>query len=92
MAPTKTAESELRMALRHVQEGRACVMRQRALVTRLADRGLKTENAEGLLHWFEENQRRFESDYQALLWASKQKVAGGLAAIEGDWRRDDTAN
>jgi hypothetical protein len=81
MATKTTAESELRRAMRHVHEGRACVMRQQAIVGRLSDRGLATEGAESL-HWFEEMQGEFEMRFQTVLAARRRQTVLGLAALE----------
>jgi hypothetical protein len=68
-------ESVLRMALRHVQEGRRCIQRQHGVISTLRDRGLPTGQAEDVLHALEETQRQFEDDYNDLL-------SGGLRRIE----------
>jgi hypothetical protein len=60
-------ESALRMALRHVREGRRCIQRQVGIISNLRARRLPTDMAEGVLHWMEEMQLRFEDDYNNLL-------------------------
>jgi hypothetical protein len=59
--------SELRMALRHVQEGRRRIQRQLGVISTLRDRRLPTDRTEDVPLWLEEVQRRFEEDYNMLL-------------------------
>ena len=59
-------ESELRMAMRHVQEGHACIARQLKLIAKLRERGQPTQRAEEVLLWMEEIQRTFEEDYETV--------------------------
>lgn len=60
-------ESELRMALRHVQTGRRCIMRQVGVIATLRRKGLATTEAETVLHWLEEMQSGFEDHYRTAL-------------------------
>jgi hypothetical protein len=68
-------ESELRVALRHVQTGRRCILRQFGVIATLQSKGLPTEQAKNVLKWLEETQREFEDHYQKVL-------SEGFAAIE----------
>jgi hypothetical protein len=63
----KDSESELRMALRHVRQGQDCIERQHKVIANLRDRGLPTDQAEGVLCWLEEWQRQFEEHYNRVL-------------------------
>ena len=65
---TMGGESELRMALRHVRQGRRCIVRQVAVIASLRDRGLPTHQAEEVLLWVEDLQRQFESHCNDLLF------------------------
>jgi hypothetical protein len=60
-------ESELRMALRHVQQGRRCIERQLKVIATLRDRGLPIGQAEEVLRWLEEWQLEFEAHYYQVL-------------------------
>ena len=64
---TSVPETELRMALRHVQKGRECIRRQTRVLASLRDKGLPTDQAERVLVWLEETQRQFEEHYHNLL-------------------------
>ena len=55
------AETLLEMLRRHVRQGTEHVAGQRALITRLRERGLPTDAAEALLVTFEEIQRQHEA-------------------------------
>jgi hypothetical protein len=56
-----TEESELEMVRRHVREGAEHVANQRALLGRLKEHDLPTEEAEVLLATFEDLQRQHEA-------------------------------
>lgn len=64
---TVERESEVRMALRHVDTDRRCIMRQLDVIATLRGRGLPTEQAETVLQWLEETQSEFEQHYRRLL-------------------------
>jgi hypothetical protein len=68
-------DSELRMALRHVNTGRRCILRQADVIATLRGKDLPIEEAESVLHWLEETQRGFEDHYRKLL-------SDGFALIE----------
>jgi hypothetical protein len=68
-------ESEVLMALRHVQSGRRCIERQFGVIAALRSKDLATEQAEAVLEWLEETQRTFEDHY-------KKVLSDGLAAID----------
>ena len=53
-------ETELEMVRRHVEEGVGHVARQRALITRLGEYNLPTQEAEALLVTFDDIQRQHE--------------------------------
>jgi hypothetical protein len=72
-------DSQLRMALRHVQTGRGCIMRQQNVIASLRGKRLPTEEAEAVLHWLEETQRGFEEHYKKIL-------SEGLAGIEEGYK------
>jgi hypothetical protein len=65
--PARLAETELRMALRHVRQGQACIARQMRVLATLRDKGLPTERAEQVLQWLEKTQGRFDEHYRILL-------------------------
>ena len=71
-------ESELRIAMRHVQQGRDCVRRQLDLIAKLRERGLPTGQAEEIFIWLDETQRAFEVDYLSV----KRKVLARLEELE----------
>ena len=56
-----TDESDLEMVRRHVREGAGRVANQRALIVRLKECALPTEEAETLLDIFEYCQRQHEA-------------------------------
>ncbi|HZZ62328.1 MAG TPA: hypothetical protein VFE63_14345 [Roseiarcus sp.] len=68
------AETELRMALRHVRGGRACIERQVRVLATLRKRGLPTEQADRVLLWLEEAQRQFEEHYRNLARGVAERV------------------
>ena len=68
-------ESELRMALRHVKTGQACITRQQTVIATLRNKSLPTEQAQAVLDWLEEAQRGFEDHY-------KQALSDGFVAIQ----------
>jgi hypothetical protein len=53
-------ESELRMALRHVNTEQRCVLRQVDVIATLRGKDLPTEQAQSVPHSLEETQRGFE--------------------------------
>ena len=59
-------ESRLRMAARHVEEGRRIVERQRRLIADQQARGKNTERSQWLLATFELTQAAFEDDLASL--------------------------
>jgi hypothetical protein len=67
-------ETELRMALRHVREGQACIARQIRVLANLRENGLPTEQAERVLLWLKETQRQFEEHYRSLLAIGAERV------------------
>ena len=71
---TFVPETELRMALRHVQKGRECIGRQMRVLTGLRDKDLPTDEAERVLLWLEETQRQFEAHYRNLLDAGSRRI------------------
>lgn len=56
----RAGETELEMVRRHVEEGAEHIAKQRALIARLRQRGLPTQEAESLLVTFEDLQRQHE--------------------------------
>jgi len=54
-------ETKLEMLRRHVRQGAEHVANQRALIARLKDHALPTEQAEGLLANFEDLQRQHKA-------------------------------
>ncbi|TNC06533.1 hypothetical protein FF100_34360 [Methylobacterium terricola] len=56
----RDGETELDMVLRHVEDGARQIAKQRALIARLQQSGLKTEQAEALLIVFEDIQRQHQ--------------------------------
>ncbi len=56
----REGETELGMVRRHVEVGARHIAKQRALITRLRQRDLPTEEAEALLILFEDVQRQHE--------------------------------
>jgi hypothetical protein len=67
-------ESELRMAMRHAQEGRAAISRQQKLIAKMGERGLPTRRAEDILAWMIETQSVLEEDYEKV----RQRLLGYL--------------
>ncbi|CAO4182699.1 hypothetical protein [Methylorubrum populi] len=66
------SETELEMVRRHVKDGAMHVAEQRALIARLRQRGLPTEEAESLLVTFEDVQLQHE-DHLARAEASERE-------------------
>jgi hypothetical protein len=60
------AETKLRMTLRHVRVGRACIAHQIRVLATLRGKGLPTGEAVAVLAWLEETQRLFEDYYRNL--------------------------
>jgi hypothetical protein len=58
----KTWSDRRALALKHVEEGRRVIERQRALVRRLKAAGFNVARPEQLLQLFEQSQRLFEED------------------------------
>ncbi|ACA21280.1 hypothetical protein M446_7062 (plasmid) [Methylobacterium sp. 4-46] len=56
----RAGETELEMVRRHVEEGAEHIAKQRALIARLSEDGLPTQEAEALLVTFEDLQRQHE--------------------------------
>ncbi|TGD94057.1 hypothetical protein [Methylobacterium nonmethylotrophicum] len=56
----RKGETALRMVHRHVEVGARLIAKQRALIARLRQRDLPTEQAEALLILFEDVQRQHE--------------------------------
>ena len=75
MRPTWSAVDvrQLDVAIAHVLEGRQIVAQQHALLARLRQSGLPTDNAERLLASFESTLRSFEDEYERML-AERQKA------------------
>jgi hypothetical protein len=78
---TVEGESELRMALRHVQTGRRCITRQLNVVATLRSKGLPTAEAETVLQWLEETQQTFEGHYQKVLSDGFADTDAGSTAL-----------
>ena len=72
-------ESELAMVQRHVRQGAEIVTRQRELLARLQANGHQTEEAEALLHSFEDTQREHEEHLARLSGYSRSGCASKLA-------------
>jgi len=82
-------ESLLRIALRHVQEGRARLRRQHELIEKLRLQGFPTEEAEGLLDYLRNTQGEFEEHYHKLLDDARQRLRlAGYKDPTEDWPRD----
>jgi hypothetical protein len=82
-------ESDLRIALRHVQRGRECLKRQYEIIARLHAQGLPTVQAETVLDWLKETQLLFENDYKRLLDESQERLRrAGYEDPTADWPRD----
>ena len=60
-AQMETEETELEMVQRHVREGEKHLANQRALIARLQASHRPFEDAEALLHTFEEMQRQHKA-------------------------------
>jgi hypothetical protein len=64
-------ETELEMVTRHVAEGARHIVKQRALIARLREAGLPTQEAEALLVAFEDSQRQHE-DHLARIMSEQE--------------------
>lgn len=71
-------ETELMMVRRHIRDGAGHIAKQRALIARLRQKGLPTEEAEALLVTFEDMQRQHE-DHLARVEASGTVSPLGVA-------------
>jgi hypothetical protein len=80
------AETELRMARRHVREGEACIARQVRVIAKLREKGLPTGQAEGVLRWLKETQRLFEEHTRNLMSGAERVEPKNIkAAPFVDW-------
>lgn len=61
LSSMNAGETELEMTRRHVREGAEHVANQRALIARLQEQALPTEEAEALLITFEDLQSQHEA-------------------------------
>jgi hypothetical protein len=77
-----STESELRMALRHVQQGRECIKRQLKVIATLRERGVPTDQAEAVLLWLEEWQREFETHYNKVLSDGFRRIETAALSLE----------
>jgi predicted transposase YdaD len=84
---TVARESEVRMALRHVQTGRRCIMRQLDVIATLRGKGLPTEQAEAVLQWLGEMQREFEQHYRDVLSDGFPQIERGKGVPRLDKQR-----
>lgn len=69
-------DSRLRMAMRHTEEGRRIVERQRRLIADQQARGENTERSESLLVTFELAQAVFEDDLTSIRRGRSRRPAG----------------
>jgi hypothetical protein len=77
-----SAESELRMALRHVHQGRDCIKRQLKVIATLRDRRLPTDQAKAVLLWLEDWQREFEAHYNSVLSNGFRRLETAALSLE----------
>jgi hypothetical protein len=83
---TSVPETQLRMALRHVQKGQECIGRQLRVLAALKGKGLPADQAERVLLWLEETQLQFEEHYRILLGGCRLIEPKNIAAAPFvDW-------
>jgi len=69
------------MAMRHAQDGRACIAKQYDLIAKLRQRGLSTRKAEDVLTWMVKTQWVLEEDYEKLRQQIKSAVAAASLPV-----------
>jgi hypothetical protein len=73
--PMREGETELGMVRRHIEVGDRHIAKQRALIARMRQRDLPTEEAEALLILFEDVQRQHEEHLARLEARGREEPA-----------------